>query len=1155
MKKLLLIFVIIALTLSAYSCGNNDTGDVGNNDSSTNQGGDQGGDKPEGGDQGGDSPEGGDQGGDKPEGGDQGGDKPEGGDQGGDKPEGGDQGGDSPEGGDQGGDKPEGGDQGGDKPEGGDQGGDSPEGGSSVIAPGETVYIVAGELSDDEGTVRLAEALNSLLYRDGAGGAVICESGEDVQGHVLTVGNIDSLTLSEYGKSLFDSVSKSSPYEAAYAIYSDGDDITVVFENCKYSLRSSYDSVVDRVISLLCASKDGMSLESAREIGKVDLYAMQLEIDRALVAEEWARIERELGAEVAEALKLLYTLYPDSIADWSASMYSGGYIDFERKIWVGGYYESTSGRMTDGFGPDVEATAQTLNFIQQSGMIDSLGKDLTLAIPKDMQRELVYFAKSLQNENGYFYHPQWSFDETNQKLGRRGRDLGWAVSILRTFGAKPTYNTPSGEVGDGLSADEYLSGLGASYVLFLTEGLGTSTASAVSKVIALGDDNTSFLADFEEFIDYLHSKDVDANPYSSTFNATYKQIAAASKKMGKYTPSSEVTDEKYLEYSGLTMCEILIKYLNDRINPKTGLWGKDWEEYNAKLDAEGDTETKRMTGTEFKYTNGLHSHIPIYNSWKIPYPYIEEATRSVLEGLMSDEKSTGNICELYNQWFCLVELKENAKKYHGESGEEILSFISDSLEEYGALAITNTYTKLKGYKKADGGFAHNVYEGTKKNQGMPTGLGLDESNVDAVCIGVTGMVRTVFDALGSTRVPIFTESDFMRYLYILDTNPAARKGVVGAAVRDFESGEPYDIRCDGEMTVEDGELHISAESEYIIIPKSDVRNIGSILLFECVARFACDGDYTLSFIDSEGDVCELTLSLCDGTLSVLGCEGCASITYGETVKISIELSSHPDGTMANVSVNGTSFALSTDLIGGRVSFSPSQITELRISKPISKLILDKVLLVQTDSKVHRFDKMPDSLYIKYVNGSSVPENTLTVTERDEKSILLYHRETTFNGSQSYADIMATYTSPTAERVRFETDMKITGVTYKEYIEFALMPYGAGKGERTYKGTFTLENTAEGSPIFYRDSSIDGGYTKSRDTGIKVGEWFNLAIEYTKENDGKFVTRVYLNGTLFHETELIYGTAQEPSMLNCVRFAPFTAFAGEIYFDNMSLVQD
>ncbi|MBQ8529427.1 MAG: hypothetical protein IJ459_06800, partial [Clostridia bacterium] len=380
-------------------------------------------------------------------------------------------------------------------------------------------------------------------------------------------------------------------------------------------------------------------------------------------------------------------------------------------------------------------------------------------------------------------------------------------------------------------------------------------------------------------------------------------------------------------------------------------------------------------------------------------------------------------------------------------------------------------------------------------------------------------------------------------------------GIIGTAVSDFESGEPYDIRCDGEMTVEDGELHISAESEYIIIPKSDVRNIGSILLFECEARFACDGDYTLSFRDSEGAVCELTLSLCDGALSVLGCEGCASITYGETVKISIELSSHQCGTMANVSVNGTSFALSTDLIGGRVSFSPSQITELRISKPTSKLILDKVLLVQTDSKVHRFDKMPDSLYIKYVNGSSVPENTLTVTERDEKSILLYHRETTFNGSQSYADIMATYTSPTAERVRFETDMKITGVTYKQYIEFVLMPYGAEKAERTYKGTFTLENTAEGSPILYRDSSIDGGYTKSRDTGIKVGEWFNLAIEYTKENDGKFVTRVYLNGTLFHETELIYGTAQEPSMLNCVRFAPFTAFAGEVYFDNMSLVQD
>lgn len=32
---------------------------------------------------------------------------------------------------------------------------------------------------------------------------------------------------------------------------------------------------------------------------------------------------------------------------------------------------------------------------------------------------------------------------------------------------------------------------------------------------------------------------------------------------------------------------------------------------------------------------------------------------------MSDEESMGNICELYNVWFCIVELKNYERKYHG----------------------------------------------------------------------------------------------------------------------------------------------------------------------------------------------------------------------------------------------------------------------------------------------------------------------------------------------------------------------------------------------------------------------------------------------------------------------------------------------------------
>ena len=1108
MKKLILILMILTLSLSIYSCGGNDDETAGESGGNGNDGGGTGNESGDTGNEGGDN------------------------------------------GNEGGGTGNEGGGTGNESGGNGNEGGGSP-----VIALGETVYIVAGELASSDSINKLAEALTSLLSLDGMGGAVICESSKGIDGHILNVGTSDDIILSELGKSLLSSPEKSSPYEIAYAIYAEDGVITVVFETCKYAFIDGADEVTLRAIECLTADSDGISLEDgARERGKIDLYAIQSKVDEALVAEAWERAEAELGQETVLALKQLYSLYSDSIADWSASMYSSGYIDFDRQIWVGGYYESTSGRATDGFGPDVEATMQTLTFILQSGMIDHLDGDLKLAIPEEMQRELIYFAKSLQDENGYFYHPQWSKDATNSNLGRRGRDLGWAVSILSTFGARPTYDTPTGVLGDGITADGYLAKLGLT-PRSLTESVGVSTAMAVSRVIGAADDNTAFLNDFEEYVDYLYSKDVDTSPYHSTFNATYKQIETASGRMGKYTPDASVTDEKYLQYAGLTMKEILIKYLNDRINPKTGLWGRDWEEYNATLDAAGDTETERMSGTEFKYTNGLHGHIIIYNQWKIPYPYIEEATKSVLEGLMGDEESKHNICELYNQWYCIVELKNNARKYHGEEGEEILKLIDEALLENGAYAVANTYSKLKEYKTADGGFAHNVDSGTSKNQGMPTGLGLDEANVDAVCIGVTGMSRTVFSALGGTRVPIFTASDYMRYLYILDTNPPSLKGVADTGILKFDDGNTEGVSCDGELTVRDGRLTVSENTENILITKSDVRNVGAGILLSFDAIFTADGEYGISFLDGVDEVCRLSFTLADGKLVAEGETHTLPLPRGESVTLSVELVKTDLGAYAYITADGSSISVKLGLSGGRVEFSPTEITSLRLTKPAGELTLDNLLFVQTKDRTHRFDTMPSATALKYVNGSSVPENTLTVTDRDGKSILLYHREVNFDGSQSYFDLMATYTSDTASSVRFETDMKITGVENKSYIEFVLMPYGSSKENRAYKASFTLGGNDDGSRIYYRDSSISGGYTAARDTGITVGEWFNLAIEYKKENDGKFVTRVYINGTLFHETDLVYGTAQEPSAIDSVRFAPHTPFLGEIWFDNMSLIQN
>ena len=93
--------------------------------------------------------------------------------------------------------------------------------------------------------------------------------------------------------------------------------------------------------------------------------AKQRELDKVAKEKEWEALAKEAGGDergagIADAFKQLYTLYTPALAEWFAKLY-----DPE----VGGYYSTTSGHDTEGFGPDVEVTVQSLRFIESSGML------------------------------------------------------------------------------------------------------------------------------------------------------------------------------------------------------------------------------------------------------------------------------------------------------------------------------------------------------------------------------------------------------------------------------------------------------------------------------------------------------------------------------------------------------------------------------------------------------------------------------------------------------------------------------------------------------------------------------------------------------------------------------------------------------------------
>ena len=732
-----------------------------------------------------------------------------------------------------------------DEAEGGNNsGGNSSEsidyGSATVYAPGDTVQIIAPYAEGRDLASYISFYLRPMIAPDGSGGSVVMGSEfSPNEKREILIGVKDETrpaTISAYRH--LERLPRETYFETRYVVYASSGIIAVAYDRNEYTNLQVLDVIEEKIISLF-ADKDYVALgEGIVMSGTIDLVYEQEELDIIQLTEEWNALETVIGKAATDACRKLYSMYGDDLVEWAANLYDPG---------TGGFYSTTSGRDGEEFGPDVECTVQLIKFFTQSGMLKNISTDWTVFLPEFMQQQLIYFGKSLQHSNGYFYHPQWGKELVDSKVSRRGRDLGWATTLLESLGSMPQYKAANGKAGDGISADEYWDNLEANGEALsprpypstespvygqtktasekLTSSLGSSAVTMVSKIVLTADDNpddpevdssTEYLKSYTAFINYLLTKvgpTYDTNPYSmgNTMNATQSQITNSSatlEKTGKYVyvdgdentctnvstalmqfkvnTDSDMSNDMtladiYKSFSGMNLIEMTHMMLVEKINPEIGLWGK--------------TSAENPTGTEFLFTNGYFKTIGLFTGWGYAYPaeYIPKAANALMQGLLGDQPSTGNICEVYNIWSSIGSLKSNLKYLsstdyayddfgnliYDDYGRKVLlkDYITERvntiLAENTAAAIENTYNKIKGYKKIDGGFAHAyVYTsgGYATQQGCPTGLRLnDQSNVDATCIGSTGLTRTMFTALGISgyKVSLYTESDWMRILEIL----------------------------------------------------------------------------------------------------------------------------------------------------------------------------------------------------------------------------------------------------------------------------------------------------------------------------------------------------------------------------------------------------
>jgi len=155
----------------------------------------------------------------------------------------------------------------------------------------------------------------------------------------------------------------------------------------------------------------------------------------------FAALAPQLGEEAAEALRELYEdLFTTDMLIWYAGLWEPE---------IGGFYFSNSGRDTEGLLPDVESTCQALRFIETH----------CSKMPAHLRRKMAEFAWNLQDEDGYFYHPQWG---KNIGVSRRGRDLGWGRELVTGGGMTLRYPLPTERKGEAeQSLPEYLRSLDA----------------------------------------------------------------------------------------------------------------------------------------------------------------------------------------------------------------------------------------------------------------------------------------------------------------------------------------------------------------------------------------------------------------------------------------------------------------------------------------------------------------------------------------------------------------------------------------------------------------------------------------------------------------------------------------------------------------------
>ena len=519
-----------------------------------------------------------------------------------------------------------------------------------------------------------------------------------------------------------------------YLIYSDGSSVAICYDldSEDAAITTVLEYFMKNCIKLPFTAKPGVITR-----GQVSLTEFIDAADERYLESKWAALEQAVGKDITSSIKSLYSIFSDDVIDWFANLYDPG---------IGGYYYSNSGRDSQGFLPDIESTSQSIGYVNASGMLQQTGESSSDFFSEEMQAQIIRFVKSLQDEDGYFYHPQWV--KAHHAASRLSRDLNWAVGMLSQFGSAPTYDTPRGDKGDGILADG--STVPTSSV-GLTSPYGSSVAAAVSRVIAAAAMEERFESR-DSFLEYLEGR-FGENGNQPIVTNSY----VAGNELSSLSNTIKQRDKELAELGEPTIAPALIQWLNDRQN-SLGHW-------HHELDEDG----KYIPVTNYYANNGLLKIANLYNDLGYKMNMIEIATETAVSSITSDEEVEA-IVDIYNTWFCVNCLRRNLVNFGGVEGREEYARLKARLFELAPEAITVTRNKLSKFLKLDGSFSYLQNASAHLSQNMAVAIpGTNEGDVNATRIAL----QTITDMYGSLGisdyfVPLYTHGDAVRYKDLLE---------------------------------------------------------------------------------------------------------------------------------------------------------------------------------------------------------------------------------------------------------------------------------------------------------------------------------------------------------------------------------------------------